>query len=403
MLSTMSEESPYEVLKKQDFGPTTPGTVLADFQALLDFVGDGIPTSGKNGRLPMALLYELDSRMTHPLQPKLKRPLQLTFPHLNGLMLLLKQSGLCRLSGHEDTGRIAIPPIQREAWQSLNPTEQYFTLLQSFLDANWNLVDSERQSGHGPMLDLRSIVDYWSNRKSEAGPSETPAPQLFYGWSRQTSAALLELLGILAIERVEPRDGENWRIASIKVTNFGQAFMARMTDGKHADFILRLIMGKITTNNEWVGDLFREFFPECLSTLPDNIWDFVDGIWQFKVTIEKAWRRIQVPATSTLDELAQAILEAFDFEQDTGYAFRVPDRSGRVVEIYSEHEDDNKDTAILPVGALPLDPEMFITLCVAVESGFLFSDEMLLSMELEKILRPNPKITKAQVTAKRGK
>ena len=55
------------------------GTIVADFEALMDFVADGVRSTGKYHLLPMARLNELDELMTTPLRPKLQRPQQRSF------------------------------------------------------------------------------------------------------------------------------------------------------------------------------------------------------------------------------------------------------------------------------------------------------------------------------------
>ena len=52
--------------------------------------------------LSMARLFELDQRMTKPLRPRLKRRQQKSFPHLNGLYLLLR-SQLGAVGNHDAT------------------------------------------------------------------------------------------------------------------------------------------------------------------------------------------------------------------------------------------------------------------------------------------------------------
>src|SRR6516162_3254449 len=100
-----------ESLKNQPIDESNPGTILKDFQTLLDFIGTyGIKTGGKNYRLPLTSLGALDERMSHPLHPRLARPQQLSFPHLNGLYLLLRCSGLGVSSGEGDTGLLAVSP-----------------------------------------------------------------------------------------------------------------------------------------------------------------------------------------------------------------------------------------------------------------------------------------------------
>ena len=71
-------------LKNQTFSDNEPGTLLKDFSSLLDFIGPGgIPVSGKNHLMAIKLLPQLNLLMSHPLDVKLKRPQQKSFPHIN--------------------------------------------------------------------------------------------------------------------------------------------------------------------------------------------------------------------------------------------------------------------------------------------------------------------------------
>ena len=82
-------------LKNQTFTDSEPGTLLKDFSSLLDFIGPiGILVSGKNHLIAIKLLPQLNQLMSHPLDVTLKRPQQKSFPHINGLYLLLRASGL---------------------------------------------------------------------------------------------------------------------------------------------------------------------------------------------------------------------------------------------------------------------------------------------------------------------
>lgn len=60
-----------------------PGTILADFQTVLDFVNDVSPPLTGKRLLPMRTLIPLNERMSHPLQHGLNRPQQKSFPHIN--------------------------------------------------------------------------------------------------------------------------------------------------------------------------------------------------------------------------------------------------------------------------------------------------------------------------------
>ena len=125
----------------------SPGTIVADFEALMDFIASGVRSTGKYHLLPMARLNELDELMTTPLRPKLQRPQQRSFPHLNGLYLLLRATRIGVSDGQGKTnGKLVLNPFMCEQWKQLNSTEKYCNLLEAWLrKCSWSSV-----GGHNP-------------------------------------------------------------------------------------------------------------------------------------------------------------------------------------------------------------------------------------------------------------
>ena len=123
-----------EVLREQVIDKNSPGTILRDFEILLDFVAaEAPPVSKKNNLLPMKVLAQLNSRLTNPLNIDLKRPQQKSYPHINGLYLLLRASGIGYIEGSGTKQHLALDEAARQSWQSLNPTERYCTFLETWL------------------------------------------------------------------------------------------------------------------------------------------------------------------------------------------------------------------------------------------------------------------------------
>src|SRR5687767_3626597 len=117
-------------LRQQKIDQDGPGTILRDFQSLLELIGkEGVRATGKYHLLPLDRLKELDERMSRPYRPSLSRPQLRSFPHLHGLYLLLRSTGLGLIEGSgRKTGRLSLRPQLLEQWQQLNATEQYFNL-----------------------------------------------------------------------------------------------------------------------------------------------------------------------------------------------------------------------------------------------------------------------------------
>lgn len=123
-----------QILTAQMIDAHGPGTVLCDFDTLLDVVGvEGIAVTSQKHLLPLNALAPLNARMTHPIELGLKRPQQRSYPHINALYLLLRASGLTDIEGSGTKWRMVVDPAVLDSWQGLNPSERYFTLLETWL------------------------------------------------------------------------------------------------------------------------------------------------------------------------------------------------------------------------------------------------------------------------------
>jgi hypothetical protein len=133
-MSTVLSPTHQHILQEQSIGEGEPGSILRDFEVLLDFAGKKeIRVSGIHQVLSMSVLAELNARLSKPLRVGLKRPQQKSYPHINGLYLLLRASGLSLV---EVEGKQPLLTLDQEAlasWRGLNATERYFTLLEAWL------------------------------------------------------------------------------------------------------------------------------------------------------------------------------------------------------------------------------------------------------------------------------
>lgn len=395
-----------DILQATKFDETVPGSILADFETLLAFIGPGgINSGGKNLRIPLAALSNLDERMTHPLRPQLTRPQQLSYPHLNGLYLLLRSTGIGISSGQGASGRLSLNPPVHSQWVVLNAVEKYMTLFEAMLNGNWSMVSSNESDRSGPFQDLPYVL-VRSEHNQKPQQRSCSASELFYCWSLQTTAALLELFGILDIQRATPVKGENWRIQTIQVSEFGEAFLTKFRSSSWvSDRFSFRSQDDDETPPKWMGDYFRDVFPDCQNTLQpvespfvDEVRPFVDGIWQFKVMLDDAWRRIQVPADLSAEMLVSGILHAFKFDMDHLFQLQMRDRSGQTLTIGCNALDDvDAYCDEFMIGQLPLDPGKSMLL------HYDFGDDWRFKVKLEKILPPNKRMKKLKITERLGK
>ena len=111
----------------------SPGLLLHDFQTLLDFAEqNALPLTGMHV-LPTRTLRVLNEQLQRRIEHGLTRPQQKSFPHINGLFLLLRASGLTTVNALGDKPILEVDPAMRHSWDQLNPDERYFALLESWL------------------------------------------------------------------------------------------------------------------------------------------------------------------------------------------------------------------------------------------------------------------------------
>lgn len=168
-----------------------------------------MPDSGVHQLLSMKLVPALNEQMTRPLEVRLQRPQLKSFPHLNGLYLLLRGSGLARL---ETVGKQRLLRLDEEAlgaWRQLNPTEQYFNLLETWLwRASEDLI-GERDP-FTPLFKCLSFLQHLPPAGAPiAGTREEEGIRYYPGLY---NLALLEEFGFLEIAHGKTALGGGWRV-----------------------------------------------------------------------------------------------------------------------------------------------------------------------------------------------
>ena len=125
----------HKVLYNHFITADQPGTILRDFDTLLHIVHDAQPlkVTSSNSLIPMKMLPDINARMVNPIRLDLKRPQHKSFPNILGLFLLLRATGLTFLEGSGTKSRLVGDEDVLQSWNSLNPTERYFMLLETAL------------------------------------------------------------------------------------------------------------------------------------------------------------------------------------------------------------------------------------------------------------------------------
>jgi hypothetical protein len=428
-LPTLSEEE-QQFLRQQTIDENQPGAIAQDFQILLDFLRPkGIEVSSVNNLLPLKILTELNSRLSHPIEIKLKRPVQKSYPYINGLYLLLRCCGICQIKSKGMKQLLVIDEAVYDSWSNLNSTERYFTLLETWLLWGNDEVIGERQDALG---NLYKILMFWQ-RIPEKGLKFTKYQDqdgLSY-YPGLYNIALLELFGFLAIKQGKPQEGKGWRITNIQRLPFGDLMLKLLfsisiegdldiweedeEETEIEDDFLEEDEEETEIEDDFLEDenvyekeseenqhnfnitfgefqpYFLPFFPEWEKNLIIPELEFVDGIYIFKVSLPRVWRRIAIPAKRELSSLAQTILYAFEFDDDHLYEFSYKSRFGQTITVSHPYMKTSPSADEVRIGDLCLEPG------ARMRYLYDFGDNWQFDVQLETINPPDSKVKKPEI------
>lgn len=348
-----------EILKKQQFSDTEPGTLLKDFNSLLGFIGEtGIAVSEKTQLFALNTLAELNRRLTHPLDVKLKRPLQKSFPYINGLYLLLRSSGLSYIEPDGKKTKLMLYEDVLGDWEKLTSAERYFSLLQAFFYRAEGEMIGERSSGFGSgcfdgcllffQANLGDGIDVNSHRDAMYRLRFRPGLH---------NLALMELFGFIDTECTAANDNETWPLAKITPTDWGRTIFGYFAQNSLPRSFLEIDdeLDQPSPGN-WEAE-FKKYTPDWQRSLLQIEHKTTEqGAYIFKVTLGKASCKLGVPAGLSLDGLAYGILDAFKFDNDHLYEFIYKNQYGIKESIVHPYVDRGRDfcTEDCTVGYLPL-------------------------------------------------
>jgi hypothetical protein len=318
--------------------------------------------------------------MTHPIQLGLKRPLQQSYPHLDALYLLLRAAGLGHITGARSQQRLALDAESLESWWQLNPAERYLTLLETWLlRARLDIVGHRIGRGQPPIAKWHRFFQDVSKRGGRIAGNPRVERSLPYNPGLLV-AALLELFGFMTIEHGTPSPGKGWTLVEVQPTPWGKAMLHLLVD-KLMDFDFLWRMEEEPEDREFgeLQALLQPYFPAWRDNLQVSSVGFQDGIYLFRVSLGRLWRRIAIPAQRYLDDLSDSILHAFEFDSDHLYKFDYPNRFGSITSAYHPDMDEAPVTTEVRIGDVPLRPG---TSMVYV---FDFGDNWQFDVELERI------------------
>jgi hypothetical protein len=388
-------DSNKKILQETTIELENPGAILADWQTMLDLISkDGIEVSKKQGYFSARILAEINQLLTHPILIDLKRPIQKSYPYIHGLYLLLRFSGITRIVHQGSKTKLVSSPEILQQWQQLNPTEKYFILLEIWMFR----ASEDALQGYYHTPNLLSLHRNWQlipDSSVKITAKNAGVYNLDYK-NELVNLAMLNLFGILALQDGKPLQGKGWHITYISKTVWGEALIDTLIRCLINDNSLSqpFLIGDITYGN--LKPHFQAYFPDFQEKLIIKSSPSKEGIYIFKVSLGRAWRRISIPSQLILDNLAETILDAFDFCNDHLYQFICEDRLGTPMYLNHYYLEEPPFTNEFKVGQLPLEVGGKMIF------HFDFGDDWEFNMILEGINSPDPQQQEAKVIGKGG-
>jgi hypothetical protein len=377
-----------------------PGTILHDFGVLLETFRNDKQTLTPAHQLPLRLLTEINQQLKNPIRLDLKRPVQKSYPHIHGLYLLLRASGLRYVDSSSKKPELVVDEDSYQQWSQLNATERYGNLLEAwflrgyadiigeFSRPSWSLPDNFDAVAHFlASYDLDTGLQVAGNRDVETGLNYFPG---------RHNLGLLNLFGFIDVQSGLPQPGDGWLIEQIMLTPVGAAFLSLFyTEFFQDSTHIFAFEDEIDAPTGILHQILQPYFPEWQHTLTKPEAPFWDGVHIFKVSLGKIWRRIAIDAKQPLAVLASAILESVDFDEDHLYVFSYRNRFGILEQIYHWYMQEALIASEVLVGELSLSIGQTMTFL------FDFSDNWEFDLLLEAV-GPDRAVERAEILEGHG-
>ncbi len=351
--------------------------------------------SGVHQLLQLKYLPELNRRLTSPMDIRLQRAAHKSYSYIHGLYLLLRTLGIAQIMPQGKNQVLTIDQNLLQAWSQLNCTEQYFTLLEVwFLCADEAVIGEHSGALNHP---LYKIMLFWTRSSNTIKFPTYRDQQEMTRLPGFHNIALLELFGLVSLQSVTPETGQGWRVKKLKKLPWGDVLVnlaVQVTQDSFDDWMdesgEKVSFGMLQPS-------LQPFFPEWKTVwaLPGS--EFQAGIYTFKVSIGKVWRRIAISAEMDLDELAMTILGSYEFDSDHLYLFSYKNRMGVERRIFHSYCEESPFTSETRVGEIPLLPGQSMMFL------FDFGDDWKFNVELESIEAEQTKLSEPMVLESKGK
>jgi len=344
---------------------------LSDFDKFVDYISTKDVTIGKATKyISKKYLFEINEIMSIKQQDVTANSTQPSYPLLYLFYRLAVESKLFSESKIKG-GKLALKPTKRiEMFKRLSEVEKYIYLLEIlWVDCDFEKLEFQSY-GHLDVLEVVTKMDIFKKKKANKRI-------LVNEFSRDISTILLyfSYFGVMDVmEDAELKLKLKYSISKIFfvkeviLTPVGEKIIKILDEKRN---LTDWNISHRKEYGEWNIKFDEEFFVpfkgifedvELEKTLPRKKIKFKDGIYTFKVSLDKGtWSKIQISAHCTLHDLHNLIQEAFEFDNDHMYSFFMDGKPWSKNSFKCPYEDEGISADEVEIGELDLsEKESFI-------------------------------------------
>ncbi len=308
-------------------------TIVENINRIISYIQNNTIFATKNKyHFATKNIKELNDILVNPINIISARPVQKTYPNINGIYLLLRTMGILRFEIFKKDIVMKIDEELFKNWKNLNETEHYFTLLEFWLihSSPRDIIESFHE------IPLKSLKSFF---RDNITPTLKKTIELLDMSSEYYNLALYEMFGFIEIQADEPIKKNRWNISKITVKPLVKNILPLVILDKKD--MLSLIFNGVELGyfQNRVQLDYKEY--KNILKYPKTIIN--TGTYRLKISLHKAYRTIEINSTNSFESLANIILEQFDFDNDHLYAFNYVDRFGKKINILHSSLDGDGD------------------------------------------------------------
>ena len=221
--------TPEEILTQIFCDETMPGTIIEDTNTLINFLkSNELIINSNSSTLPGQCLEDINNALSKTIKLDFKRRTMHSYPNITGIYWLLRTLRLISFEKVKNKKRVTIEQDSLERWLKLSSTDQYWTLLTSWLSRGCveTINANERSRGPDAIQEFYTVIAYVMMDFGEFLTHRLNRTNL-------STLSLLEMFGLVTVEDDKPHPGKGWNIENAELTPLGYCVSEVLSDNSY--------------------------------------------------------------------------------------------------------------------------------------------------------------------------